>query len=124
MKGGSLTVRDSGFTSYVGTWRPPAAGCTTATTPPTSAPAGTLTTQPQVPLPPSVPAMASPAATATIDAPGLVYAAPTTTAAAAPVSTKKGMSTGSVIAIAFGLVLIGGGGILLTRVIKALRDPA
>ncbi|MBU2670673.1 hypothetical protein KOI35_44955 [Actinoplanes bogorensis] len=122
VKGGSLTIRDSAFTSYVGTWRPPAIGCTTVTTPPASA---VPTTQLAAPLPPSVPGLASVPATAaaTTDAPGLVYAAPTTTAAPAPATTKKGMSMGSIIAIAFGLVLIGGGAILLTRVIKAIREP-
>ncbi|MBM2615118.1 hypothetical protein JIG36_06030 [Actinoplanes sp. LDG1-06] len=124
--GGSLTIRDSSFTTYVGTWRPPASGCTTGNTPPPAATAPTAAppVPPSVAVPPAASAPQSGTTTATADAPAAVYVTPTPTPETTATALKKAMSTSSVIAIAFGLVLIGGGSILLVRVIKSLRDPA
>ncbi|MBL7256433.1 hypothetical protein [Paractinoplanes lichenicola] len=122
--GGSLTIRDSSFTSYVGTWRPPVSGCDSAAPPPATAPAAVTTTPPPAVAPPSVvPGSGGPTRVATTDAPAAVYANPTTTAESLVTVAKKSMSAGSVIAIAFGLVLIGGGLILLVRVMKSIREP-
>ncbi len=124
--GGTLTIRASSFTTYVGGWRAPATGCTSAapgTT--TTAPAAVLvpSQSPAAALPPAAPPSAG-AALPTTDAPVAVFGTPaTTTAAAAPARSRGGMSTGSMIAIGFGILLIGGGGILLTRVIRTLREP-
>ena len=119
--GGTLTVRDSTFTTYVGSWRPPATGCSSAAP---SAPAA---------VPGSVPSR--PGATATsagTPSPALTTEAgdervlapepvPTTTTPVAAPAAGGGRSAGSVLAIAFGVLLIGGGLFLLTRVLRTLR---
>ncbi|MBB4694451.1 hypothetical protein [Paractinoplanes abujensis] len=123
--GGSLTIRDSSFTSYVGTWRPPVSGCDSAAPPPSAPAAGTTTTPPPAAIaPPPVPGSSGPSSTVTTaDAPAAVYGNPTTTSESLVAVAKKSMSAGSVIAIAFGLVLIGGGIILLVRVMRSIREP-
>ncbi|MGK5684720.1 hypothetical protein [Actinoplanes sp. URMC 104] len=125
--GGPFTIRDSSFTTYVGNWRPPATGCGTVPTQPVSAPA-TVATEPLADAPSSVPASVgagtAATATATTDAPVAVHLTPSPTTQAGAASAGKPMSTGSVLAIIAGVLLIGGGIVLLVRVLKSLRDPA
>ncbi|WP_249997709.1 hypothetical protein [Actinoplanes sp. M2I2] len=125
--GGSLTIRDNTFTTYVGSWRPPASGCTAAPAPPPSAPAAP-TTRPSTDKAPSPGATPAPTATTTpttdaANAPAF-YFTPPATATAEPQAAPAGMSTGSMLAVAFGLLLIGGGGYFLYRVLRTLRDPS
>ncbi|WP_250030348.1 hypothetical protein [Paractinoplanes maris] len=124
---GSLTIRDNTFTTYVGSWRPPAAGCTTTPAPiPTTALAAPAQPSAAAP-PPSVPPAAAPTTTTTTtdqaDAPAY-YVTPPPTATTEAQATRAGMNTGSMLAVAFGLLLIGGGGYFLFRVIRTLRDPS
>ncbi|GID32171.1 hypothetical protein [Paractinoplanes brasiliensis] len=123
-RGGSLTIRDSNFTSYVGTWRPPASGCDSAAPPPPSAPAVLPTTPLSATTSPSAPVPSAPSTVTTMDPPAVGYPAPEDTSESLVAVAKKNMSIGSVIAIAFGLVLIGGGIILLVRVLRSLREPS
>jgi hypothetical protein len=127
--GTTLTFRASNLTTYVGTWRTPATPCTTS---PSSAP---TVASPQSALLPGSPA-GSPAATATPSAspssgvaaaPDLRYtgdqaALDAKDASATP--TRNGMSAGSVLAIALGLLLMAGGVLILTKLIRANRQAA
>jgi hypothetical protein len=122
---GPLTIRDNSFTTYVGSWRPPAAGCTT--TParqPTAPGAGAVPAQPAgtAPAAPSTAAVPT-ISTPTEDAPAAMFIAPTPTATAEAASATRGLSTGSLLATTLGLLLIGGGGFLLVRVIRTIREP-
>ena len=123
---GTLTIRVNTFTTYVGTWRPPAAGCTSepapapATNPTPATARSSAVATPPAPAPPSPVGSATPAAD---NAPAMYYPAPTTAVPEAQ-AARPGMSPGSMLAVAFGLLLIGGGGYFLVRVIRSLRDPA
>ena len=120
--GGTLTLRDSTFTTYVGSWRPPATGCTT-TLPTTPAVATAVPPAPPSAVAASASAAPSPAGGAAAAADGPVFATPAAAATTEPAVSlaRSGVSAGSFLAIAFGLLLIGGGLFLLTRVIKAMR---
>ena len=126
--GATLTFRASNRTTYVGTWRAPVTPCTAA--PPAT---GTGSTPPSAPaaLPvESLAATASPAPSQSTDAgavPGPIHrdtnpaALNANDAAAAP--ADRGMRAGSVLAILLGLLLMAGGGVILTKLIRANREP-
>lgn len=122
---GSLTIRDNSFTTYVGSWRPPAADCTRTpaqrpAAPHAVTPTPLTTAEPAAPSTAAVPTTNAP----TEDAPAAMFVAPTTpTATAEAAAAARGMSTGSILATALGLLLIGGGGFLLVRVIRTTREP-
>ena len=120
--GGTLTLRDSTFTTYVGSWRPPATGCTTA---PATTPAVATAAPPASPsaVAASAPTATPPTSTAAAAADGPVFAPPAAAATTEPTVAvaRSGAGAGSLLAIVFGLLLIGGGLFLLTRVIKAMR---
>ncbi|XVU27250.1 hypothetical protein ACQPZJ_09460 [Actinoplanes sp. CA-054009] len=129
--GTTITIRTNTFTTYNGSWRQP-------TTCATTAPTATPTTAPATPtpttggagagVPVSTPASLTPSATTTTtadlaDAGAWYPATPTTTPAVATASSSSStMSTGSVLAIALGLLLMVGGGFLLIRVLRTLRE--
>ncbi|MFF5082617.1 hypothetical protein ACFY36_36705 [Actinoplanes sp. NPDC000266] len=127
--GTTMTVRTNTFTTYAGSWRRPT---TCATTPPpaTSTPTPTTTTGGEgagTPVStPASPAASAPSATTTTadltDAGAWYPATPTTPAAATASTSSSTMSTGSVLAIALGLLLMVGGGFLLVRVLRTLRE--
>ncbi|MET0425948.1 MAG: hypothetical protein ABW046_18910 [Actinoplanes sp.] len=125
--GSTLTIRANTFTTYVGTWRTPAAGCDSAA--PTTAP----TTAAAAPAPPAVttPPAASPGSTSAPVAdtdpattPGAMFSTSPAAVATAASSSTTGMGTGSVLAIGIGLVMIGAGGIALAYLIREIRKPA
>ncbi|MCY1142075.1 hypothetical protein OWR29_29120 [Actinoplanes sp. Pm04-4] len=122
---GSLTVRVNTFTTYVGNWRPPAAGCSTTAAPAASTPAAAPPQPPAAALP-SAPGTTVPTATTTTETdstPGVYFPPAQPATAAAAEAERPGMSTGSMLAVAFGLLLIGGGGYFLVRVLRGFRDP-
>ncbi len=126
--GATLTFRASNRTTYVGTWRAPATGCTAvpvATGASSSPPSGPAALPVE-----SLAATASPAPSQSTDAgtvPDSIYrdtnpaALDAKDAAAAP--ADRGMSAGSVLAIILGLLLMVGGGVILTKLIQANRRP-
>ncbi|MFG1993640.1 hypothetical protein ACGFJ7_27045 [Actinoplanes sp. NPDC048988] len=126
----SLTIRTNTFVTYAGTWRQPT-DCATAETPTATPTTPSATPTPTTGgegagAPVSSPTSSLPAATATTedltDSGAWYPATPTTPAAAAAPKSDSTMSTGSVLAIAFGLLLITGGGFLLVRVLRTLRE--
>ncbi|WP_127501214.1 hypothetical protein [Actinoplanes solisilvae] len=123
--GGTLTIRDNTFTTYVGSWRPPEAGCTTTPAQQPTAPAAALPTRAVTAAPEAPSAAAAPTATTTTDAGDApaMFAPPTATATAEAATAARGMSTGSILATSMGLLLIGGGGFLLVRVLRTIREP-
>ncbi|MCO8276009.1 hypothetical protein M1L60_36070 [Actinoplanes sp. TRM 88003] len=124
---GSLTIRVSTFTTYVGSWRPPAAGCTSAPAPNPVAPTTNTpgTQPPPAGFAPSAPAPTLPATTAApgVDNAPARYYPPPTTATPQAQAARSGMSLGSMLAVSFGLLLIGGGGYFLVRVLRSFREP-
>ncbi|XVV14472.1 hypothetical protein ACQP2X_09050 [Actinoplanes sp. CA-131856] len=130
--GTTMTIRTNTFTTYDGSWRRPTTCATTSpTTPPsTTAPAPTPTTTTggegagtPVSTPASLPPSTTPPTTADLTDAGAWYPATPTTPAAATASTSSStMSPGSVLAIALGLLLMVGGGFLLVRVLRTLRE--
>lgn len=125
-KSKTLSIRDSSFTTHMAVWRAPE-NCATA---PGQAAPPASTTQPATK--PS--ATASP--TATSPSPS-ASSSPTPTYAEAPAAyptfpdskpttaiTKTGLSTGSLIAIALGLLMIGVGATALTWLIRMNRSLA
>lgn len=128
--GSTMTIRASSFTTYVGGWRRPATGCTGATT--TVAPPPVASTGPASPgaVPSGVRATSLPALVEpSIDAQepggggGGLVPEPTTVAATAVAKADEGMSTGSIIAIGIGLLMIVGGSVALTYLVRELRRP-
>jgi hypothetical protein len=125
-KHSTLTFRTSTFTTYVGTWRPPTAPCTTPARParpavaPVAAPPTRAAAAPAT-ASPSPAAVTSSAFTAEPPAPdvSLNPAALAGDEPSALAGTGSGM--GSVIATAIGLLLVGGGVTVLSRL---LRRPA
>ncbi|MFF5292587.1 hypothetical protein [Paractinoplanes globisporus] len=121
-KGNTLTVRDSTFTTHVATWGTPATACTAPTTPvvATVAPAAPL------PLASTTPtASASPSASPSptyAQAPVVYPTFPDSNAATA--LAKTGMGLGSLLAIALGLLLIGGGVAAITYLVRLNRGLA
>lgn len=124
--GSTLTFRASNRTTYVGTWRTPSAPCTSAASSaaapgsPESSLAGPSSVAAASPVP------SASASTSTEAAAGSWYT-PEPSAldaknTAAP--AKRGMSTGSILAIALGLLLMAAGGLILTKLIRANRQPA
>ena len=131
-KGGTLTVRDSSFTTHVASWQAPATGC--AATAPAQAPA-------IAPAQPAAPAPAAPTPTAptpTASAPATPTSSATTTdqtydgPAAYPAFPDKstvvdaagetGLGPGSVLLVALGLLMVGAGIAALTYVIRLNRS--
>ncbi|WP_203782990.1 hypothetical protein [Paractinoplanes rishiriensis] len=128
-KNSTLTIRASNFTTYVGTWGLPDGPCAAPTQPaPTrvASPAAAVPTQGAV----------TPGPTTTSSAPasgsggGIVDEAAygtgpdgTAPASATPVAqATSGMGAGSVLVIVLGLLMIGGGLIVLTKVIRSIRS--
>ncbi|MEV4347313.1 hypothetical protein AB0J83_22900 [Actinoplanes sp. NPDC049596] len=128
--GSTLTIRTNTAVTYAGTWRQPAT-CGTPTAAPTTAPASP-TPAPSAgggaaggpaSTPATYPSVATTTATDLTGDPGAWYpATPTTPAVATSSSANSGMNPGSVLAIALGLLLIVGGGYLLVRVLRTLRE--
>jgi hypothetical protein len=125
---GGLTIRTSTFETYVGTWQTPA-GCTATAAPPTAAPAAPPGIGPSAggegaggPEPTPSATTASPATTAGLADDWYTPAATTAPTTTAVATSRSSMSAGSVVAIALGLLLIVGGGFLLTRVIRTIRE--
>ena len=117
---GTLTIRDNTFTTNIGTWEKPATGCDSSSPPVSAAP-------PSVPGAPAASASATappsaPAAVSTFDTLDPALPIPTITpsspAAALPAA---GSSLGSTLVIVLGLLLIGGGLVVLVRVIRTFR---
>ena len=133
-KGGTLTVRDSSFTTHVASWQSPATGCaTTPTQAPTQAPAIPPAQPATTTLTPSAPASttATPTTTATTatdpayDAPVAYPTFPDKTASAkVAAAAKSGMGTGSVVLIALGLLMVGAGIAAIIYLIRLNRSPA
>ncbi len=123
--GTTLTFRASNRTTYVGAWRTPTTPCTTAPSPAATVPQSALPTPPAE----SLAAGASPTASASADAgttADSVFTPPPPLDAkdAAATPAKSGMSAGSVLAIILGLLLMIGGVVILTKLIRANRQPA
>lgn len=116
-KGTTLTIRDSSFTTYVATWRAPTTACPAATQAP-AAPAAFPTRAV------AATAAATPSATAiTADAiEPEVAANPPTFADVEPAAlAQTGRGPGSILAIAVGLLMIGGGITALTYLVRNSR---
>jgi hypothetical protein len=126
----TLTIRTSTFTTYVGTWRPPAAACTTTAAKRASTRTGT---NPGVVPARAVvaPATASPSPThaagtgtgGTAEPPAPAFSVnPAAIATDEPTAlAATGSGLGSAIALAIGFVMIGGGVAVLTRLRRTLR---
>lgn len=124
--GGTLTVRASTFTTYIGTWRPPAAGCASAITAPPAASAGA---RPPVAPTVTVTSFHAPTSPATFvaeeRAPEFpIGPAAQNTSAAAAQSADSGMSAGSIVTTTIGLLMVVIGATVLTRLIRDLRRPS
>jgi hypothetical protein len=126
--GTTLTFRASNLTTYVGTWRAPTTPCSTPPSPAatSSSPQSGLVLPPTGSLPATTTPSTSPSAGA-VAAPDLRYtgdqaALDAKDASATP--ARRGMSPGSMLAIAFGLLLMVGGVVILTKLIRANRQPA
>ncbi|SNY33324.1 hypothetical protein [Paractinoplanes atraurantiacus] len=129
--GTTLTIRTNTFTTYAGSWRQPTDCATIA---PSAAPPTTAATTTPTPTtggegagaPASTPASLIPSSASTTsdltDAGAWYPATPTTPAVATASQSSSTMSTGSVLAIALGLLLMVGGGFLLVRVLRTLRE--
>jgi hypothetical protein len=145
-KRGTLTVRDSSFTTHVAFWQSPATGCAA------TAPAQTPAVPPAQPTGPALtgPALTGPALTASASV--AAAATPTTTAAtttdtaydgpaaypAFPEKTtgadvaartgigpgRTGIGPGSVLMIALGLLMIGAGAAAIAYLIRLNRSIA
>ena len=121
-KGTTLTIRDSSFTTYVATWRAPTTACPATTQAPAAAPTA---------LPTRAVAAAIPSATATTAGSTAdaiepeVAANPPTFADVEPAAlAQTGRGPGSILAIAAGLLMIGGGITALTYLVRNSRRPA
>ncbi|MFC3743099.1 hypothetical protein, partial [Paractinoplanes deccanensis] len=128
----TLTVRTSTFTTYTGTWRQPTT-CAAVPAPTTSPAAPSAASSPTGASPGGSPSGGSgaggpastPAASTTADLSDTsdwYPATPAPTATDTTAMSDSGLSTGSILAIAFGLLLMVGGGFLLVRVLRTLRD--
>jgi hypothetical protein len=122
--GSTLTIRDNTFTTYVGTWHPPATACPAATPAETALPAPaatqavavTLAAKPSVTPSPTSTFTPEPAASAYSVNPDML-ATPQPTALA-----RTGMSTASLFVICAGLLLIGAGLAALVYLIRNARQ--
>jgi hypothetical protein len=124
--GSTLTFRASNFTTYVGTWRSPTTPCTPAATASATATVPALELSPLAGVAPSsTPSSSLPAAAGEPELPALAMPpAASPTATATDSMARAGMSTGSMLAIALGFLLMGGGVVLLMRLIRASRESA
>ncbi|MFI5895953.1 hypothetical protein ACIA5D_38235 [Actinoplanes sp. NPDC051513] len=128
-KSQTLTVRDSSFTTHVAAWRAPTtctvsptAGPTRAATPQIPATRPTTTGPATVSPSPSASPSSSPGPTYT-EAPAVYATFPDDTTASTALS-KTGMGTGSIIAIAIGLLMIGTGVAAITYLVRLNRSLA
>ncbi|GIF21039.1 hypothetical protein Ate02nite_37690 [Paractinoplanes tereljensis] len=130
-KGGTLTIRDSSYTTRIATWRAPTTDCATAA--PTSSPitAAPLPTQPTTPTAtPSATAAtsASPSASTSpspYESPSPAFSTnPAALATADSNISDKGMGTTSIIAIIMGLLMIATGAAAITWLVRLNRQPA
>jgi hypothetical protein len=120
-KGATLTVRDSRFTTHVAQWRTPTTTC--ATTPSQGAPPiAHPTTTPSASPSPS-PATSTSTSNDYTEAPAAYATFPDTPANPSALA-NTGMSTGSLIAIAIGLLMIGGGITAITYLVRLNRRLA
>jgi len=125
-KGGTLTVRDSSFTTHVASWQAPATGC--AATAPAQAPA-IAPAQPAAPTPTAPTPTASAPATPTTSATDQTYDDPAAypafldkSTAADAAARATGLGPGSVLLVALGLLMVGAGIAALTYVIRLNRS--
>jgi len=135
-KGRTLTVRDSSFTTHVASWQSPAAGCV-ATAPaqapaipaaqPTTAPAASASVTPTTATATATGTTGTGTAAATdpaYDTPAAYPTFPDKTAEASAVAGKTGMGAGSILLIALGLLMVGGGIAAITYLIRLNRRIA
>ncbi|WP_433302420.1 hypothetical protein ACQP2F_09025 [Actinoplanes sp. CA-030573] len=133
-RGATFTVRDSSFTTHVAQWRAPSTPCVT-TPVGGAAPAGQAGTgQPAARTPSGAPSPSAASPTATngsatagptyAEAPAAYPTFPDDTDAAATAIADTGMGTGSIIAIALGLLMIGAGATALTWLVRLNRRLA
>jgi hypothetical protein len=116
---GTLTIRDNTFTTHIGTWERPSTGCGSP------APASSLPA-PVAPAPPPPgsefpsPEAASASPEELYTGPPAIPAVPSAPAAAAPAGPANSISW---LVTALGILLIGGGVLLLIRVLRMSRRP-
>jgi hypothetical protein len=116
---GTLSIRDNTFTTNIGSWEKPPTGCD-GTSSPTSAAAPSVPGAPAFSAPISAPSSATlPSITDTLDpALPITTGTPSSPAAALPADDS---SFSSILVIALGILLIGGGLFILFRVIRTFR---
>jgi hypothetical protein len=125
-RGGSLTIRDNSFTTYVGSWHTPLTACPTPTPAEVALPAPAATRAVAATLAATLATSPSPTSTFTAEpaAPGYSVNPDALPTARPTALASTGMGAGSLIAIAAGLLLIGGGLAAITYLIRSNRRAA
>jgi hypothetical protein len=124
-KGATLTIRDSTFTTYVGTWRPPATACLASTQPPPAAARAALPTRPVAATATASPATTTAAGdTADPIEPEVPTNPPRFHSSEPAAVSPPGRGPGSILAIAAGLLMIGAGVAALTYAVRNSRSTA